>query len=72
MVVFGLPDDYFTTFADNVSEIALDDIHQAAEDMLDTDHLRILVVGDGDTIRDGVAELGLPVSDVDYEGRILE
>ncbi|MDP6300005.1 MAG: pitrilysin family protein [SAR202 cluster bacterium] len=72
MVVFGLPDDYFTTFADSVSAITLDDIHRAAEDMLDTEHLRILVVGDGDVIRSGVAELGIPVSDVDYEGRLLE
>jgi hypothetical protein len=40
--------------------------------MLDTEHLRILVVGDGDVIRSGVAELGIPVSDVDYEGRLLE
>jgi len=39
--------------------------------MLDTDHLSILVVGDGSEIESGISELGLSVSKVDYEGRPL-
>ncbi len=70
MVIFGLPDDYFATFEDRLSEVTLDDVHRAS-DMLDTDHLSILVVGDGSEIESGISELGLSVSKVDYEGRPL-
>ena len=70
LVVFGLPDDYFATFEDRLSRVTLDDVHRAS-DMLDTDHLSILVVGDGAEIELGIGELGLPVSKVDYEGRLL-
>ena len=70
MVVFGLSDDYFATFEDRLSQVTLDDVHRAS-DMLDTDHLNILVVGDGAEIESGISELGLSVSKVDYEGRLL-
>lgn len=70
LVVFDLPDDYFVTFEDRLSEVTLDDIHRAS-DMLDIDHLSILVVGDGAEIESGIGELGLPVSRVDYEGRLI-
>ena len=71
LVVFGLPDDYFVTFEDRLSEVTLDDVRRAG-DRLDTDHLSILVVGDGAEIESGIGELGLPVSKVDYEGRLID
>jgi zinc protease len=71
MVVFDLPDDYFLTFEDSISAVTLEQVHRAG-DLLDTEHLSILVVGDGAEIESGISELGLEVSKVDYEGRLLD
>ncbi len=71
LVVFGLPDDYFATFADELSRVTLDDVHRVAEHMIDPEHLNILVVGDDSVIGDSLGELDLPVSRVDYEGQTI-
>ena len=71
LLVFELPDDYFATFADNLSRVTLEDIHRVAQEMIDTEHLNILVVGDDSVIGQSLGELGVPVSRVDYEGRTI-
>ena len=71
LVVFGLPNDYFSTFSDDLSLVTLDDVHRVAEHIIDPDHLKILVVGDDSVIGDSLEELDLPVSRVDYEGQII-
>jgi zinc protease len=69
LVVFGLPDDYFATFADDLSRVTLEDIHRVARDKIDAEHLNILVVGDDSAIGHTLKELDVPVSMVDYEGQ---
>ena len=71
LVVFGLPDDYFASFADDLSRVTIEDIHRVAKEMIDTEHLKILVVGDDSVIGQSIGELDVPVSRVDYEGRTI-
>ena len=71
MVVFELPDDYFATFADDLSRVTLEDIHRVAQEMIDAEHLNILVVGDDSEIGQSLQQLDVPVSMVDYEGRTI-
>ena len=71
MVSFGLPDDYFSQYVANVEAVTLDDIHRVAREQIDDSRLRILVVGDRETIEPGLHELGLPIVNVDYEGQVL-
>ena len=71
MVSFGLPDDYFSQYVANVEAVTLDDIHRVAREQIDDSRLRILVVGDRETIEPGLQELGLPIVNVDYEGQVL-
>ncbi len=68
-VVHDLPDDYFVRFPDMVSAVSLADVRAAAEEMLDCDHLKIVIAGDAATIEPGLRELDIPIIRVDYEGR---
>ena len=69
-VAFDLPDDYFAQFPDKLTELGLEDI-RAAADHLDTRNLNIVIVGDASAIRTGLEEIGLPIVEIDYEGRLL-
>jgi zinc protease len=71
LVLFDLPDDYFSHYVENLMAISLDDLHRVSSERIDTDHLKVLVVGDRKVIEPGLRELGLPIASVDYEGRRL-
>ena len=69
LLIFDLPDDYFSSYLANLDAITLDDIHRVAKELLDENHLKIMVVGDRKLIEPGLRELGHPIVFVDYEGR---
>ncbi len=69
LAVFDLPLDYFATLPSAIGAVTLDDVRRMAERRLDSDHLAVLVVGDADAVEPGLAELGIPIVRVDYEGR---
>ena len=72
MAVFGLPDDYLSRISDGVRGVGLDDLHRVAAERVDARRLKLLVVGDGEAIEPGLRKLGLPIVQVDYDGRLLE
>ncbi len=70
MVRFGLPADYFDTFADRVNALGAGAISAAAKEVVQPDRLVWVVVGDRSKIEAGIRELGLGdvrVIDVDGE-----
>ena len=69
---FGLPDDYYGRFMDELGAVTLEDLHRVASKRIDDQHLAVLVVGDRAAVEPGLQELGLPVVPVDYDGRRLE
>ena len=69
MAIFGLPDDYYANFLDNIEALTLDDVRAVASNRIEADRLAILVVGDREAIFTGLCELGLPIVAVDNEGR---
>lgn len=71
LVVFGLDDDYFATFGDRITKVRLGDVRRGG-DMLKTDNLNVLIVGDRSEFETGLKRLGLPISEVDYEGRPID
>ena len=71
LVVFDLPDDYFTRLADSLRAVSLEDVNRVARERLDDSHLKVVVVGDKAAVEPGLRELGLPIVPVDYEGRPL-
>ncbi|MEO1036774.1 MAG: pitrilysin family protein [Pseudomonadota bacterium] len=58
MVRFGLPDDYWSTFAEQVRGVTLDDVGKAAEAVLRPDNMIWVVVGDRETIEADIRALG--------------
>jgi zinc protease len=66
--VFGLEDDYFTTYRANVRAVTAADVRRAAETYLHPDELLILAVGDAESIREPMAALGVGVPTVHPAG----
>ena len=69
LVTFDLPVDHFATFPDRLAELKLEDVCQAASDLLDIDHLNIVIAGDAAVVEPGLRDLGIPIVPIDYEGR---
>ena len=71
IVTFDLPDDYFAKYPELLAGTTLDDVRSAGSELLDVDHLNIVIAGDAAEIKPGLSELGLPIVPIDYEGRRL-
>ncbi len=69
MVTYDLPDDYLAKLPDSLAQVNLDDVHRVASELLDVDHLNIVIAGDAAVVEPGLRELGLPIIHIDYEGR---
>ncbi len=70
-VVYGLPDDYWVTYRDQVAAVTREDVLAAAQRLLSTEHSSIVVVG---PVRDFHADLETlgPVEIRDTAGRPSE
>jgi zinc protease len=69
LAIFGLPDDYYSSFIANLEAVTLEELRRVAVERIADAHLMVLVVGDREVIEPGLSELGLPIVPVDYEGR---
>jgi len=57
--VYGLPDDYYTTFADRIRAVTAADVKRVADKYIQPDKLAVVIVGDRKTIEAGVKALNL-------------
>lgn len=71
LVAFGLPDDYYSNYIDNMNSVTLDDVHRVGAERIDDKHLTVLVVGDRESVQKGLCELGFRLVVVDSDGRPL-
>jgi zinc protease len=72
LVQFGLPDDYYETFAGKVRALKTTDVEDAAKTVIHPDNLIWVVVGDRAKIEAGIKELGLgELKFLDAEGKQL-
>ncbi|MDO8750751.1 MAG: pitrilysin family protein [Dehalococcoidia bacterium] len=69
LVAFDLPADYYRTAPARYEDVSLADIRRVAREWIDLDRLAILVVGDRAVVESGLQKLGLPLLQVDHEGR---
>ena len=71
IVRYGLPDDYFNTYADKVKALGMDDIKGAAGTVVHPDNLVWVVVGDREKTEPAVNKLNLgAVRLMDADGNI--
>jgi len=73
LVQFGLPDDYYETYAGKVRALKVPDITVAAKEVVRPDNLTWIVVGDRAKIEAGVRELNLGEFHLmDANGKVLQ
>jgi zinc protease len=71
IVRYGLPDDYFNTYADKVKALGMDDMKSAAGTVVHPDNLVWVVVGDREKTEPVVKKLNLgPVRLMDADGNV--
>ena len=69
LVVQGLPDDYFQTYAKNVSAVTKEDLSRVAKQYIDLNHLAIVIVGDRSQVEGPLKATGIaPITYIDIEG----
>jgi zinc protease len=57
IVLYGLPDDYFNNYLQNIEKVSLQDVQNASQKYLDISKMAVLVVGDVAKIKDSIAAL---------------
>ncbi len=73
IVTYDLPDDYWDTYADNVRNLSLEQIAEAADEVIKPDNLLWVVVGDREKIEPRIRELELgEIIHLDADGNLLE
>lgn len=72
VVRYGLPDDFYDTYRDQVRAVSADDVLRVARAHLDPGSLQMLVVGDLDRVQQPLEALGFGASTVyDTQGEVL-
>lgn len=71
MELYGLPEDYFDHYRENIANVSKDDIVHVARKYLDPDRVLIVIVGNAKQIREPLGTLGFPVHDVDIDGNAV-
>lgn len=57
IVLYGLPENYYQNYLQNVDKVSLDDIKRVAKSYLDTGKMAVVIVGDVKSIKAGVEGL---------------
>jgi predicted Zn-dependent peptidase len=69
LVVWGLPDDYYQTYAKNIAAVTKEDLVRVAKRYVDLKHLAIVIVGDRATVEGPLKAAGIaPITLIDIDG----
>jgi zinc protease len=69
LAVQGLPDDYYQTYAKNVSAVTKEDLLRVAKKYIDLNHLAIVIVGDRSVVEGPLKATNIaPITMIDIEG----
>lgn len=70
LVLYGLPDNYFDTYIQNIESVTVADVKRVAEKYLQPESMLIAIVGDVAVIKSGLEKLGHgPIVVCDTEGK---
>jgi zinc protease len=70
MELYDLPHDYFDRYRENIAAVSKDDVEQVARRHIDPDRAVIVIVGNAKQIREPLGDLGVPVHEMDIDGKI--
>ena len=69
LTVEGLPDDYYQTYAKNVSAVTKEDLLRVAKQYINLNHLAIVIVGNRAEVEGPLKATGIaPITIIDLEG----
>ena len=71
MELYGLNEDYFDRYRENIAAVTKEDVERVAQKYLDPDRVLIVVVGNAAQIREPLGGLGMPVHEMDIDGNML-
>jgi zinc protease len=72
IVTYDLPDDYWDTYADSVRNLSLEQVGEAAADVIHPDRLVWVVIGDREQIESRIRELELgEIIHLDADGQVI-
>lgn len=71
MELYGLPEDYFDRYRENIAAVTKDEITRVANKYLDPDKVLIVIVGNASQIREPLGSLGFPMHDLDIDGNSM-
>jgi zinc protease len=70
MELYGLPEDYFDRYRENIAAVTKDDVTRVAKKYLDPDRVLIVIVGNATEIREPLGTLGFPIHEMDIDGNL--
>ena len=70
MELYDLPHDYFDRYRENIGAVTKDKVERVAMRYIDPDHAVIVIVGNAKQIREPLGELGVPIHEMDIDGKI--
>jgi zinc protease len=71
LVVYGLPDTYFSDYISKINAVTLEDVNRVANKYLDPSKMAIVIVGDRKVVEGGLKELGYPLTILDVDGNVV-
>jgi predicted Zn-dependent peptidase len=71
MELYGLPEDYFDRYRENIAAVSKEEITRVANKYLDPDKVLIVIVGSAKQIREPLGTLGFPMHDLDIDGNAM-
>jgi zinc protease len=69
MELYGLPEDYFDRYRENIAAVGREEIERVAKKYIDPDRALIVIVGSVKEIREPLGQLGFPIHELDIEGK---
>jgi zinc protease len=70
MELYGLPEDYFDRYRENIAAIGKAEVEHVAQKYIDPERVLIVIVGNAEQIREPLGHLGMPIHEVDLDGKI--
>jgi len=72
IILYGLPENYYNTYLQNIEQVTLPDIDRVSKKYLDTSKMAIVVVGDLAKIKEPISLLNLgDIVVCDTDGKLL-
>lgn len=69
--LYGLPDDYFDHYRENIGAVSKDDVERVAKKYIDPDRALIVIVGNAKQVREPLGALGYPIHELDIDGNAI-